>query len=53
MKKQNIETKKNKKNFVAEKKTSIKQTIKDKDKGKKNKPKKKIRNLWVRRKKKN
>ena len=47
-----IEVKKAKVNFIRGKKERSKETVKTKDKIKKTKPKKKIRTLWVRRKKK-
>ena len=48
-----IETKKIKKNLIKDKKEKNKQIIKIKEKTKKTKSKKKIRTLWIRRKKKN
>jgi len=47
-----IEVKKNKKNLIKQKRVKIKDGIKTKDKVKKTKPKKKMKTLWVRRKKK-
>ena len=47
-----IETKKNKKNLIHQKRVKIKDSNKTKDKIKKAKPKKNIKTLWIRRKKK-
>ena len=47
-----IQTNKTKKSYTKNKKEKAKENIKSKEKIKKNKPKKKIRTLWVRRKKK-
>ncbi len=48
-----VEVKKSRPNLVQNKKGKIKETLKGKDKTKKTKSKKKIRTLWVRRRKKN